>query len=543
MKLNLLIKSIYILPFFSLLPLNNLSGQETVVEEAKVAVQEPIRQSKSLNPMNKPFKTWSVDIGLNVTNAQTDIRYKDFFGTISPINEYKYGGQIRVTKMFDSALGLQAQFAYNRLQGVFDLNSQHQEDINFMADAGITEGIYFRNNVIQGSLNFYWNISNTIFNVNRFYRSMAKNRPMKPRWFSVYAYSGIGVSVFDPHVMRLSDNRTVEDADVFRGIEFQTAVTTEMVVPAALGAKFKLSKTIDLGAEYGYNFVFTDKLDGFNHIHQGRVRADAYTNASLVLTVKLGSKKNAKDHIEWSNPMEPVFQDLAKIDALDKKLRKLTKDTDEDGVSDYFDKDTETPEGATVGANGIRLDTDADGVPDDMDMEMFTEKGAEVDEQGRALDTDGDGVPDYRDQEDGTSKDDFVNFQGRAVAQKGVNGAGKDTKVNETGGLRSLALPSIFFDSDKATIKREFEDELFQIALTVKRNNNLKLLLEGHCDERGSDEYNKDLGNRRAEAIKNYLIENYKLDASIFTIVSKGRAEALSPKYNINRRVDVVIVE
>ena len=89
----------------------------------------------------------------------------------------------------------------------------------------------------------------------------------------------------------------------------------------------------------------------------------------------------------------------------------------------------------------------------------------------------------------------------------------------------------------------EYEDELFQMALTIKRNQGLKFILEGHCDERGSDEYNVELGERRAEAVKQYLIDNYNLDPAIFTIVSKGRKEMMSPRFNINRRVDIIIAE
>lgn len=513
---------------------------ETSKEKKTAPTKSTTARSSSSNLMNKPLKTWSLDIGLNVTNPLTDIRYNDYFGTLDPKNEFKYGGQLRVTKMFDNAFGIQAQFAYNRLQGVYDTLVPFKEDRQFMESAGISEGLYFRNNVIQGSLNLYWNISNTVFNINRYYKSLSSSKPMKTRWFSLYAYSGIGVSIFDPHVMRLSDDVSVEDPSVFPVVDFQLDRSTEIVVPAALGAKFKLSKTIDLGFEYGYNFVFSDKLDGFNYNHPGRMKADAYTHTSMVLTVKLGSKKNNKEHVEWANPMEPVFEELAKIGDIEKKVKKLTKDTDEDGVSDYFDKDTETAEGATVGADGRILDTDGDGVPDDNDMELFTAKGAEVDDQGRAIDTDGDGVPDYQDLEDGSSSGEFVNFQGRSIDN---NIKVKETNNTDNGKLRNIALPSIFFDTDKATIKRDYEDELFQMALTIKRNEGLRFILEGHCDERGSDEYNQELGNRRAEAVKNYLVENYKLDPALFTIVSKGRAEALSPRYNINRRVDVIIAE
>lgn len=499
--------------------------------KSSIKSSKPTINNPYIKPILKELKTWSIDIGVNATNPQTDIRYNDFFGSLDPKSEIQYGGQLRVTKMFDNAIGVQMQLAYNRLQGVFDSLVPFKEDRDFMPTEFSTDGIYFRNNVYQGSVNLYWNISNTVFNINRYYSALNTKKPMKKRWFSLYAYSGIGITFSDPHVMRLSDNRSVEDPSVFPSIDFQTDKTTELVVPLALGVKVKMSKTIDLGLEYGYNFLFSDKLDGYNYDHPGRLKNDGYTHASLVLTVKLGNKNNDKEHIEWSNPLEPLLVEITKIERLEKDLNNLTQDDDADGVSDYFDKDNETPKRTTVAANGTALDIDRDGIPDDNDMELFTGKNAEIDENGSALDTDKDGVPDYRDAEDGTSIGEFVNFQGKTV------------KIENEGKLRNLALPSIFFDTDKSTIKREYEDELFQMALTIKRNNGLKFILEGHCDERGSDEYNIALANKRADAIKNYLVENYKLDPAIFSIVSKGRAELFSLKPNMNRRVDVIITE
>lgn len=484
--------------------------------------------------LNKPLKSWSVDIGLNTTNPQTDIRYHDFFGTLEPKNEFKYGGQLRVTKMFDNAIGVQMQFGYNRLQGVYDTLVPFREERIIMENNGIYEGLYFRNNVVQASLNLYWNISNTIFNLNRYYKSLSSHKPMKKRWFSLYTYAGIGMSFFDPHVMRLSDNADLTTISTFDPNIFRTDRTVEVVVPTALGAKVKLSKTFDLGLEMGYNFMFTDKLDGLNMDHPKRLKTDGYTTMSMVLSVKLGAKKQAKDHLEWVNTLEPIFEEIAKISKIEKKVKRLAKDEDGDGVSDYFDKDTDTPEGTTVGADGKALDIDRDGIIDDNDMELFSGNNAEVDEQGRALDSDKDGVPDYLDEEDGTAENEPVDARGRTI---------KIPENSNEGKLRNIALPSIFFDTDRANIKRQYEDELFQMALTIKRNQGLKFVLEGHCDERGSDEYNIELGNRRAEAVKQYLVDNYKLDPSIFTIVSKGSQEMLSPKFRVNRRVDIIIAE
>ncbi|MCB9256240.1 MAG: OmpA family protein [Chitinophagales bacterium] len=496
-----------------------------VVEEEKAA--SPTRSSSS-GSFAKPYRTWSLGVFGGLTNPVTDIRYKDFFGAIDPINENQWNAGLRVTKMFDAAFGLQFQASYNVVQGAFDSLVIHKEDRNYLEAAGINKGVYFKNNVIASSMNIYWNISNTVFGVNRYIKSQQQGRPIKARKFSLYMYTGIGGTWFDPHVMFIEDKAPAE----FAGVEFKQDRTFEVNIPMALGTKFKLGNVADLGIEYVFNYVFTDKLDGFAYDHPGRIKNDLYTNLNLSLEFKLGTKKKDKDHIEWVSPFTKIYEEIAKIDKMEKTLKQLTKDEDEDGVSDYFDKDTETPEGTVVDGSGRALDSDGDGIPDKADLEPFSDKGAEVDEFGQALDDDGDGVPNHKDLEANSPKGSFVNFQGIAI----------DGKV-KGGESRGLSFPSIFFDTDQATIKREYEDELFMIAKDILRLEDLTFLLSGHCDERGSDEYNYELGMRRAEAVKSYLVDNYGIDANRLEVVSKGKSEIQSPRFHINRRVEVLIIE
>ncbi len=65
----------------------------------------------------------------------------------------------------------------------------------------------------------------------------------------------------------------------------------------------------------------------------------------------------------------------------------------------------------------------------------------------------------------------------------------------------------IHFDFDKSAIKAEFEAGLRTNAKWIKENPEYDVLIEGHCDERGSNEYNIGLGERRAESTKKYLVE------------------------------------
>lgn len=507
--------------------------EEKVKEEKPVKVKESTSTSSSSASSSrfdkdKPFRTWSFGITGGLSNPVTDIRYKDWFGTIDPINENQWNAGIRVTKMFDAAFGIQWKANYSVVQGAYDSLVVHKEDKEYLQAAGIDRGIYFKNNVISTSFNIYWNISNTVFGTNKYLKAKANNKTIRPRKFSLYMYTGVGGTWFDPHVMFI-DNKAPAS---FTGIDFKDSQSFEIHIPMALGAKFNLGKSTDLGIEYVVNYVFTDKLDGFNYNHPGRIKNDLFTNLNVTLDFKLGSKKTAKEHIEWVHPSNLVFDELAKIDEMDKKLKKLTKDEDEDGVSDFFDKDLETKEGDIVDGSGRALDSDGDGIPDKADLEPFSDKDAEVDEFGISLDDDNDGVPNHLDLEKDTEEGSFVNFQGIAF----------DGEVSD-GESRGISFPSIFFDTDKADIKREYEDELFMIAKDMLRLEDTKFLLTGHCDERGSEEYNQELGTRRAEAVKNYLVENYNIDPNRIEVLSKGKTEINSPRFHINRRVDVLLIE
>jgi len=69
-----------------------------------------------------------------------------------------------------------------------------------------------------------------------------------------------------------------------------------------------------------------------------------------------------------------------------------------------------------------------------------------------------------------------------------------------------LKLEKVFFDFDAYTLTPKAKDVLAGNADWLRQNPAAKLTIEGHCDERGSDEYNLALGQRRADAARNYLV-------------------------------------
>jgi peptidoglycan-associated lipoprotein len=106
---------------------------------------------------------------------------------------------------------------------------------------------------------------------------------------------------------------------------------------------------------------------------------------------------------------------------------------------------------------------------------------------------------------------------------------------------------SIYFDFDRSFIKPEYRPILDTKAEFLNDNPEYSLRIEGNCDERGTNEYNLALGERRADSVKNYLISLGVSPDRIETI-SYGEERPLAVGHNENswsqnRRDDFVIIE
>ncbi|MEW6159379.1 MAG: OmpA family protein [Verrucomicrobiota bacterium] len=70
----------------------------------------------------------------------------------------------------------------------------------------------------------------------------------------------------------------------------------------------------------------------------------------------------------------------------------------------------------------------------------------------------------------------------------------------------TLKAQTLYFDYDKATVQASERSKVESVASYLKNEAAVHLLVEGHCDERGTEEYNRSLGERRALAVREYLI-------------------------------------
>jgi peptidoglycan-associated lipoprotein len=127
-----------------------------------------------------------------------------------------------------------------------------------------------------------------------------------------------------------------------------------------------------------------------------------------------------------------------------------------------------------------------------------------------------------------------------------ANIASQDLSYDSTGSDsgKITGLRTVHFDYDSSTLTSETRRHLAENAEWIKSNSKVTVQIEGHCDSRGSVEYNLALGERRAKAVKNYM-GSLGIDSKRMTIISYGEEKPLTQgdseeAYAKNRRANFV---
>ncbi len=120
----------------------------------------------------------------------------------------------------------------------------------------------------------------------------------------------------------------------------------------------------------------------------------------------------------------------------------------------------------------------------------------------------------------------------------------QDDGFGENGMIENL-LPSVYFDYDQSFIREDQRAFLMEATDYLNENPRMNLLVEGHCDYKGTTEYNIALGDRRAQSVKTFLVQLGINEQRIETL-SKGDLEATEgagdEQRQQDRRADLIVV-
>ena len=153
------------------------------------------------------------------------------------------------------------------------------------------------------------------------------------------------------------------------------------------------------------------------------------------------------------------------------------------------------------------------------------------------------------------AEEEINQLEEQVVSMRGDLQPGGEKAIPETRRYELLPAPAetesdriqdlnvVYFDFDQSSIRSEFETQLRDNFRWLQQNPGIKIQLEGHCDERGTNEYNLALGERRARAVLSYMIDRLGADPERFTIVSFGEERPAQmgkseESWSLNRRVE-----
>ncbi|MDP4117227.1 MAG: OmpA family protein, partial [Bacteroidota bacterium] len=320
------------------------------------------------------------------------------------------------------------------------------------------------------------------------------------------------------------------------------------ILPVGIGYKLALGESADMDFNMGATMTTTDNL---NYFKNGKM-PDYYYFAGV--GVMFGGGPKDADHdglLNWqeeqlgTNPKNPDTDGdgLSDGDEVMKyHTNPLKADTDGDGLSDYDEimkyhtnplkADTDGDglndgeEVLTYKTDPLKADTDGDGLSDGDEVMKYKTDPLKIDTDGDGLsdydeimkyhtdplnaDTDGDGLKDGEEvmkyktdplkaDTDGGSVNDCVEVG------RGSNPLNPNDDVMKIGD--AVVLEGITFETNKAVIKPESEITLKKVLQTLKFNPDVFVEIAGYTDNVGKDKSNMILSLRRAEAVKQWLVD------------------------------------
>ena len=307
-------------------------------------------------------------------------------------------------------------------------------------------------------------------NISNLLRRVDNNSPY--RW-ALHGYAGVGTLACRAYLEDNKGQKLMTEIKPFKLNSF--------FGQAGSGLKYKVSRRIDIEGRLMYVVTGDDQFDGGGaqysaiNLREDQV-SDNFFNATLGLTLKLGKHQS---HLFWHDPLQEIYYKLDVLANKNQDIEVCKKgDADNDGVCDDWDRELDTPAGARVDGAGVALDTDLDGT-----IDLY---------------------------------DKCVTVPG----PKENNGC----PTGPTGGTVTddvRVLEGIEFDLNSDRILPS-NTPILNNAVNYINTTPGGYKVIGGTDTRGSEAYNQKLSERRANNVKNYLIQN---GVQSNRIDSEGRGE------------------
>ncbi len=299
--------------------------------------------------------------------------------------------------------------------------------------------------------------------------------------------------------------------------------------------------TDSLAAELGLTYIHTDADGTFSdedvYVHQPRIDLLYHIMPDKMLVpyiaAGVGGMFFNDDNVDPPQELDDMVQANAggglKLFVTDNVALRA------DGRYYYGFEDSQSEYAVTIGmvfqlggeqAPKPCIDSDNDGVCDDEDQCPDTPAGVRVDSVGCQIKSEP-----YAEMEKSGET-------GQAVGESDV------VVVEDAIEMMEVV---VYFDFDESNIKPLYFERLADLAAFMDENPEIVAVVEGHTDSVGTDSYNMDLSKRRAEAVKNYVVNNHGIDGDRFDLKWFGEERPVAPNDSpsnrqLNRRAITITV-
>lgn len=448
--------------------------------------------------------SWAVGGGISNFIMHGDLRS---IGAGDDKNYLNFGGFVYIDKFFNPLLGLELKAFYTKMSGGAQyLSNTDDYRVLYTNNKVLQDNMYFEGNAYGAELNLIFSFSNLY-------------QTTRSKW-NAAGYFGVGYQQYNSALYERLATGPDELLVDFGKNPARNSVNqaSSIYLSAQLGLKRRINKRLDIEFRTGMYFNYEDHLDAAISNKQDW---ETFFVSSIGVAVKLGKKR--------------IFTIWGDENG-DKRAQFKIIDTDKDGVMDQLDIEPNTPAGVMVYGNGKAVDSDKDGLPDYKDKCPLEYGPISNDGCPLNVDSDGDGIMDAKDLCPSTPG---TEENRGCPEQETVNNNGLNNINNQI----ALLVTSIYFDTNSDRIKSISYATIDKIITLMKQVSDVKFAIEGHTDNRNSDRYNLYLSQKRANAVRKYMIQqgvdNDRLEA-------KGYGES-RPKFSnqneggrqLNRRVEI----